>query len=132
MYIARFDTGVHLPILHDWMARREAYQPPGEEMPALGYILYDGFTPVATAFLRRVEGGYAQLDGLATNPECHSALRDQALDTLVAYVLAEAKHHNIRAVTATSVDKNTLLRSQRHGFIALPHVCIICDLSKGN
>lgn len=129
--IRPFDLAEDLPVLQYWMRQRETYEPKADEMPALGWIIYAEGSPVATAFLRKVEGGFAQLDGLATNPHYPADGRDKALDELVTHVMSEAKRLKFKAVTATSRDKHTLLRSQRHGFTSTSHVYIVADLSKG-
>lgn len=129
LFIENFNKTEHMGLMNSFLAARRSYLPSDDEMPALGWVASDLEGPVAMAFLRRVEGGYAQLDGLVTDPGAPGALRSRAIDLVVKKVLDTAKELGIRAVTATSVDANTLVRSDKHGFVLLPHSVIIANLS---
>lgn len=129
LYIENFNKNEHSELMRSFLSARRSYLPPDEEMPALGWVASDLESPVAMAFLRRVEGGYAILDGLVTDPEAPGSLRSKAIDLVVKKVLDTAKELGIKAVTATSVDANTLVRSNKHGFVLLPHSVIIANLS---
>ncbi len=86
---------------------------------------------LATAFLRMVEGGFAQLDGLCTNPAQPGEVRSQAIDKVVEHVISEAKSMGLKNIHAFSMDKNTLVRSLKHGFTATPHAMIALNLTQG-
>ena len=125
MRVLEFEPFCDLIPLCDWLAAHKHPVLEEKELPALGWIAYDGETPVATAFLRMVEGGMAQLDGLCTNPTLPGAQRHEAIDLVVAKCLEEAKARGITKVYALSVDEGILVRSQKHGFVRAPHVLIV-------
>lgn len=129
MEICQFEMQRHYETLLYWLARHKAYLPGHDEMPAIGYMAYDGQQAIACGFLRKVEGGMGQLDGLCTNPEALPSKRHDAIDLVVNRILDEAKALGMRNLLAMSTDKSVLMRSQRHGFKSCPHTLIVVDLA---
>jgi hypothetical protein len=122
--VIKFDNVEHGRYLADWLKLRGMSAEGSTNLPELGLILIDTGCPVAVGFLRRVEGNYALLDSLCTNPAVLPEIRDKSLDYLVKELIKLARREGITAITATSVDPNTLTRSLKHGFIAQPHTTI--------
>lgn len=132
MHLKKYINSEHYPIIASWCALRGVYRPAIEEMPAIGFVAYEGDRPIACAFIRRVEGSFALLDTLVSNSDASSALRHRAIDSLVNHILRTAKRLNIPKLLAYSVDEGTLRRSEKHGFVRQPHAVIAVDLlSKG-
>lgn len=122
-FYREFDQNI--AVLQGWVGARAQDSWAPEQIPALAWIILDGETPVATAFIRRVEGGFGQLDGLCTNPSLPGATRHEAIDLIVAHAIKEAYVHGITSLYALSVDEGTLMRSEKHGFVRAPHVLIV-------
>ncbi len=128
MHAVRYVCG-NYPTLCKWMDQHNCRIQPEDEVPQVGYVVYDDEgEPAAMAFLRMVEGGFAQLDGLITNPEKAPAVRNSAVDLAVSNIVTEAKRMKLKRLIAFSADANTLVRSERHGFAKLLHTAIIKDL----
>lgn len=127
MQITNFKWDEHFEVMFDWLEARGSYLPTEAETPEAGFVVYDKGTPTAMAFLRRVEGGFGQLDGLVTNPTQPGEIRGQAIDLVVEHILNLAQTLNIKSILSFSVDKNTLLRSVKHGFVPMPHILIAVD-----
>lgn len=125
-----FALSEHMGLLVWWLVQHKAHIAKAEEMPAIGFVAYYDGQPGAMAFLRRVEGGYGQLDGLVSNPESLGSHRSACIDAVVKEVINEAKAKGIKALMAYSIDKNTLVRSLSHGFVQQPHTLIALDLSE--
>lgn len=98
-------------------------------MPSLGWIAFWGDTKIAALFLRRCEGNVAIFDSLVTDPLQPGVLRDLANDALIAQAVEEAYELNLTRIIAFSLDKNTLERVKKHGFIHQPHTLVSLDLS---
>ena len=129
MYLNKYNP-IDIGTLWTWAKARGSYMPQPSEMPEIRYVASERGEPIAMGFLRRVEGGYAQLDGLITNPEAPGDMRSYAIDTVVAQLLETARQLEIKAVMATSIDKNTLERSKKFGFIKQDMTVIIVDTTK--
>ncbi len=99
-----------------------------QSLPETGYIVFQDNFPVAAGFLRRVEGGFGQVDSYITDPSVPGKQRDQALDLITDALIKRAKELELRGIVAFSVDQNTISRSLRHGFAALGHVVITKEL----
>jgi hypothetical protein len=118
----------HMPILRHWLTERAVHIPNDDEIPSIGYILYTGNVPIAIGFLRLVEGGYGYIDSLATNPKAPATIRDKALDQIFTSLIEKAKELELKGLSGTSIDEKTLMRAQRHGFLALPHITMTLTL----
>lgn len=132
MRIEPFVMNAHMHILCKWLYLRDAYIPSKDEMPKVGFIAYSDNRPIAASFLRQMEGGHAQVDGMTSNPEESSELRHEALDKLTEYVVQAAKDLNISTLMAFTRDKHTLVRGVHHGFTHVPDLAVIAmRLKKG-
>lgn len=130
MYSKKYDREEHNNILKSWLKARDHYLPVDEEMPETGLIAYYDNIPAAAVFLRKVEGGYGQIDGLTSNPDLESSVRSDALDMVINHILIIAKNDGIKQLISFTSDKNTLLRSLRHGFAKFPtHTVVMIDLN---
>lgn len=129
MHIEKFGND-SITVIQGWLSARGLRVQPVDEFPEVGFISYYRGEAVACAFIRRVEGGFAMLDGLVTNPDFPSDIRHNALDWLVEHLIKQAKSMKLNSLIATSQDKNTLLRAMKHGFVQLPLTCIALDLTK--
>lgn len=129
MTVEPFSPDKHMHILCAWLTDRGTYVPSREEMPAYGFVAYDDSVPIAMGFLRCMEGGYAQIDGLATDPRASGEQRHLAQDAVVVQLINKAKHFGIKSLTAYSVHKGALKRALTHGFVHLPHTVIALDLT---
>lgn len=119
----------HFAHIYKWLEARDAHFTPVDRVPGIGFMCYYNHKPAAAGFIRLVEGGYGQLEGLVSNPEFLPGTRSKAIDTLVERIIAEAKALQLISLIAFTGDKNTLERSSRHGFVQLPQTLIAVDLS---
>lgn len=127
----RFEIATHYLPMVEQLKAREAYIPSPKELPKIGYAIFKNETiQVASGFLRKVEGGYAQIDSVCTNPACSSEDRHEALELLVKTLLHKAKMSKINNVLFLTVDESTIVRSQNHGFKKLPQTVMAVDLIK--
>jgi N-acetylglutamate synthase-like GNAT family acetyltransferase len=124
MTIRKFVKELHLQTLQLIMARRGVHIPYAEEIPEIGFIVYDFETPVAVSFLRRCEGKFGQIDGVASNPDCTSQQRHKALDMAIAHCIETAQHLGITQLISITKDKPTLERAIRNGFEELPEYTV--------
>lgn len=114
--VAKYFDHDDLPFLNDWLRLRGLRPREMSELPSIGFVVSEGDYRIATCFLRRCEGNFGIVDGLASNPEADSTLRHAALDVAIQMVTEEAKQREITHLIAWSVDKGTLERAFRHGF----------------
>lgn len=125
MEVERYDQRRHYETLLGWLEARGAYLPSIDEMPAVGCVAYNDTIPVAIGFLRRVEGGHAQLDGLTTSPLLPPEIRSRGIDFVVERLIEEAKDLGIRSIVAFTLEPNVLSRSAKFGFIQLNQAVIV-------
>jgi hypothetical protein len=130
MMIERFSLAKHSASLSTWYESREIAPPPSCELPEIGFVAINGIDPVAIAFLRRVEGGYGQLDGLVTNPSATSVERHYGLQLVCDEVIAAAKQLKLKGLIAITSDKNIISRAPSHGFRDLTGYRIFGQLFK--
>ncbi len=97
-------------------------------LPRIGYIALRNGYPIAAGFLRRVEGGYAQLDTLTSNPMFGSLIRHQGIDLVVKALLEEAKTLKLHGIVAFTIDKGILSRAKDMGFVNCEHSLITLKL----
>jgi hypothetical protein len=96
-----------------------------ETLPARGWIAEFEGAPVAAGFLRLVEGGYAQIDTLVTNPDMPGELRHEAINSIVRNLITDAKSLNLKGIVCYSRDADTLGRSKSFGFQLLDAYSVI-------
>lgn len=99
-------------------------------LPNIGYIALRNGYPVAAGFLRRVEGGYAQLDTLTTNPIFGSIVRNEAIDLIVKMLITDAKDLKLHGIIAFTSYQSIIDRAKSIGFNELEHSLIALDLCK--
>lgn len=128
LYIKRYEGGGEFTILNYWLEKRGHQQVEEDSLPKIGYIVLDDDAPICVGFLRRCEGNFGFLDGLATNPEVPGPIRHVAIDALVTKIIMKATEIGLTNLIAWSLDKGTLERSETHGFVKSPYTLITKDL----
>lgn len=99
-------------------------------LPKIGYIaLYNGY-PIAAGFLRRVEGGYAQIDTLTSNPTFGSIIRHKGIDAIVNSLIEEAKVLKLHGIIALTQETNIILRATDKGFHLVEHKVLALPLKE--
>lgn len=88
-------------------------------LPKIGYIAFFGDTAIAAGFLRRVEGGYGQIDTLVSNAYFGSQIRHLAIDKVVSSLLDDAKVLALEGIIAFTADLGVLKRAEAIGFHVL-------------
>lgn len=118
----------HYTTLSKWYKARGLEAPPEDELPKIGVMATD----VAVGFLRMVEGGFAQIDGLITNPRASAEDRHLGNNLITTELCAIAEKLGIKAIIANSTDLNTIARAERHGFVVLPHKLFVKKLNNNS
>ncbi len=121
----QFDTLLALHMSQDYKALDTVLP---ETLPAIGFIAYDMATPIAAGFLRRVEGGYAQIDTLVSNGSLSSQMRHEGITAIVSALVSVAKSLELRGIVSFTEDKGTLMRAESIGFHARPHCVLVLPL----
>lgn len=85
-------------------------------LPKIGYIALLNKQPIAAGFLRKVEGGYAQLDGLTSNSFFGSEIRHIGISLVVNSLIQDAKDLNLHGIMAFTMDKSVIKRAEGLGF----------------
>jgi hypothetical protein len=100
-----------------------------QNLPRIGYVAIMGGHPIACGFLRRVEGGFAQIDTLASNAFFGSKIRNDGITLIVDELINEAKRLKLRGIISMTNDQGVMTRAKAIGFhevqqsiIALPIV----------
>lgn len=130
MIVKRFVHEEDVPVLNEWLKIRGMKYLDPKELPAIGFIVFDGETAICAAFLRRCEGNLGFIEGLASNPDIPGPIRHIAIDGVVSRVIQEAKDREMTNLMAWSVDTSTLERSAKHGFKKLQQTLIAKDLTE--
>lgn len=125
LYVASYDEQ-HVRF---WLEQRHMPETLLAELPLLGVIAYRGTRAIAAGFLRTVEGNFAMIDSLISNPDAVGAVRSAALDAVISQLIDLAKELGIKSLISTSRDYNTVKRAERHGFIVVPDQVVIHSLS---
>lgn len=99
-----------------------------KSLPKIGYIAVMNKQPIAAGFLRRVEGGYAQLDTLVSNPYFGSQIRHVGIKLVVDSLLAEAKDLKLLGIVSFSQDTGILSRAKALGFQVVDQTLICLRL----
>lgn len=86
--------------------------------------------PIAAGFLRRVEGGYAQMDTLVSNMHFGSIVRHEGITKVVNNLIEDAKVLKLEGVIAFTSDSGILKRAKELGFYALDQSLIALPLFK--
>jgi hypothetical protein len=99
-------------------------------LPKIGYVALLNNRPVAAGFLRRVEGGYGQIDTLTSNKYLGSIVRHQGISKVVDSLLEDAKILKLHGIISYIQHPDVLKRAQDVGFTLLPHRVISLSLTK--
>lgn len=99
-------------------------------LPKIGYIALLNKHPIAAGFLRRVEGGYAQLDGLTSNAHFGSLIRHEGIKKVVDALLSDAKDLRLNGIMAFTEDQGVLDRAKTIGFQVVNQTLIALPLTK--
>ncbi len=97
-------------------------------LPKIGYIAMMNGHPIAAGFLRRVEGGYGQLDTLTSNKYFGSKIRHDGIVKVVNALIEEATDLKMKGLIAFTIDEGVLKRSAEIGFKMLPQRLIALKL----
>ena len=122
----------HLPLLSDMLESNKFPHLTDISMktlPKIGYIALLSGQPVAAGFLRRIEGGYAQIDTLASNPFFGSKLRHEGLNLIVKSLIEDAKALDLKAIISFTSDEGVLTRAKSIGFKETHQKLIALSLS---
>jgi len=95
-----------------------------QTLPKIGYISILGNHPIAAGFLRKVEGGYGQLDTFVTNPYFGSQIRHLAIERIVDSLLLEAEVEDMKGIIAISEDQGIIDRAKEKGFFVIPQTIL--------
>lgn len=121
----------YLPLLHE-MLKSQSYLGLSDinmkTLPKAGYIALMNNQPIAAGFLRKVEGGYAQLDGLTSNAYFGSQIRHLGVKLVVDTLLQEAKDLKLHGIIAFTKDKGVLDRAATLGFKVVEQTLIAIKL----
>jgi hypothetical protein len=101
-----------------------------ENLPEIGFIATEGAIPVAAGFLRRIEGGYAQIDSLVSNKDMPGPMRHEALDKIVQTLITTAKTLKIKGIISYTQDKSVVMRAVATGFEVTQNVVISLKLQE--
>jgi len=94
-------------------------------LPKIGYMALINDHPIAAGFLRRVEGGYAQLDTLTSNKLFGSQLRHEGINLVVNELIEESKRLKLHGIIALTKDEGVISRSKKLDFSELPEQRLI-------
>jgi N-acetylglutamate synthase-like GNAT family acetyltransferase len=97
-------------------------------LPKIGYVAMRDATIVAACFLRRVEGGYGQLDTLATNPYLGSKIRNEAINLLFDQLIGDAEELELVGLMVITEYASMIDRFQHRGFTKVNQTLIIKKL----
>ncbi len=117
----------YLSVLHDLLDSNQyahTHTVTMKSLPKIGYIALLGGHPIAAGFLRRVEGGYAQIDTLTSNKLFGSQVRHEGIRLVVDSLIADAKNLKLKGIIAFTNDDGILDRAETIGFKCLTHSVI--------
>lgn len=95
-----------------------------QSIPKIGYIAFLGKQPIACGFLRRIEGGYAQLDGLTSHSYFGSKIRHVGISLVVEALIQEAKDLKLHGIISYTKDESIIKRAKSIGFSIIPETII--------
>lgn len=87
-----------------------------KSLPKIGYLALMNNHPIAAGFLRRVEGGYGQIDTLASNRHFGSLVRHEGISKVVNELINEAKLLKLHGIVSYTHDDGILKRANALGF----------------
>lgn len=125
IYLMKFNKRLHRETVELWLELHGHPIPKASSYPKIGFVAYNKQEPIAAGFVRKVEGGYGQLDGLVSNPTAPGSYRHKAIDSVVTQLFKEAKKAGITQLISFTRDKSVLERSVKHGFIQMDDYTLI-------
>jgi hypothetical protein len=93
-------------------------------LPKIGYLAEVNGTMVAAGFLRKVEGGYGQLDTFVTNPYLGSQVRHEGIELVTNALLEEARTLEMIGILITSRDTGIISRAKERGFFQMTEILL--------
>lgn len=100
-------------------------------LPKIGYMAFLDKIPVAAGFLRRVEGNLVgQIDGLTSNPQFGSIIRNEALDKVVNQIVSDGKVLGLKGLYAHTTVESVYKRAVATGFHVTEHSILALPLTK--
>lgn len=99
-----------------------------DNVPEIGFVAEYNNYPVCMGFLRMVEGGYAQIDSLVTNPSFNSDIRHNGIVNVAERLITTAKSLGLSGIISYTADLNIIVRSEALGFKVLTHTVIALNL----
>lgn len=113
----------HMPYLIQWLDKNGKEEARFEDLPHIGYVAIHE-VPVCIGFIHRAEGNFCFLGSLATNPDCSSEERSEAIDLVVTTLIDIAKILGFKTMIAWTVEDSILKRSEKFGFKMLNQTLI--------
>lgn len=121
MFITKYAPKTDNWTLMRVMKKRDLNPKEVHDFPKLGFLVFEEDKFIGAGFLRKCEGNVGIFDSYLTDPSLPPKLRDQALEMITKNLVHTAKSIGINRLLAFSVDDNTIVRSQRHGFALTNH-----------
>lgn len=125
MILTPYDPNKHSSSMLQLLASHNLNEELVHTLPQFGLIAFERELPIAAGFIRQVEGNYAILDSIISNPTADPSLRHRALDLIYKKCIHIAKLNGITRLIGTTADHGILTRSLNHGFLITPHVYLI-------
>lgn len=104
-----------IPAIKRWLKTEEF------ELPRINFVV----PGVAHAGLRCIDGGWALLDAMVTNPLCSSATRNAALEAIYGSIFNYAKYAAPKGLIGFTLDAGAQSRAKRAGFKELLHTVLV-------
>lgn len=120
--IRPYDLGKDYPDLCEWWRARHWPAPPCHDLPTNGVIAEDAEHKYAAVFFYIVEGRWAWIDWLVTNPRAPLRPRPEAVELIVDSALKtikaikQAAGHDAYRVMTCLENENLIELFERHGF----------------
>ncbi len=99
-----------------------------KSLPKIGYIALMHKQPIAAGFLRRVEGGYGQIDTLASNPYFGGMIRHDGITKVITALIQDAKDLKLHGIIAFTADEGVLKRAKEIKFQVVDQTLIALKL----
>lgn len=114
----------HLVMLHETQGSHISHNLEPSWLPEIGYVATEGSIIVAIGFLRRVEGGYAQIDTLVTNADLEPLMRHEGISAVVDELILKARVLELKGIICHTSDEGILKRARAIGFKSIPQTII--------
>lgn len=121
MFITNYSAKTDNWTLSRVMKKREIDIQELKDLPKVGFLVFEEDRFIGAGFLRKCEGNVGIFDSYITDPAIPAKLRNQALEMITKNLIDAAKSNGINRLIAFSMDENTIIRSQRHGFALTDH-----------